>query len=192
MTAPLSSAAPPAAPDLRAAAAGATRGRRGRRIVRELLGWAAILLLALLIWPSNWGGLTGLTIVNGHSMDPTFGSGDLVVSVKQSSYAVGDIISYEIPVGEFGAGHRVVHRIFAIDETTGSPRYLTKGDNNLDIDEWRPAVSNVLGRVILRLPGFGNLLSPTWLPYEAGALAGILVTILIWPRRKQQEDSPAP
>ncbi|MFM9597455.1 S26 family signal peptidase, partial [Streptomyces scabiei] len=65
------------------------RRRRATRLVGLVLAAVAVVVL----WPATWGGITGLTIVNGHSMEPTFSSGDLVVTVRQFSYAVGDVVS---------------------------------------------------------------------------------------------------
>jgi len=183
-----STAAPALDSATRESNAGAAASRRAPRRLRGWLGWVAVAILAIGLWPANWGGLTGFTIVNGHSMDPTFASGDLIISMRLPAYHVGDIVSYEIPDDEFGAGQRVIHRIFAIDDSTGTSTYVTKGDNNPDIDEWRPASANVLGRVILRIPGAGILLDPGLLPYEAAGIAGILVTVLLWPGRGRKRS----
>lgn len=130
-----------------------------------------------LLWPARYGGISGLTVVSGHSMEPTFHTGDLLLSIRQPSYRVGDIISYTVAAGQPGAGGRVIHRIAAIDD---SGRYRTQGDNNPDSDPWRSTSGDVMGREIFSIPGVGTLLGPASAPAALGLVFGGLVTVLIW------------
>ena len=91
------------------------------------------------------------TVLTG-SMEPTINVGDLVI-VKESSYAINDIISYK-------DGNSVVtHRI--IDYSTqdnGEIFYTTKGDNNNAEDEFPVSKENVDGKVIKVIPKLGNII----------------------------------
>jgi signal peptidase len=130
-----------------------------------------------LLWPARYGGITGLTVVSGHSMEPTFHTGDLLLSIKQPSYRVGDIVSYTVAPGQPGAGGRVIHRIIAVD---ASGHYQTRGDNNPDIDPWRSTARDVMGREIFSLAGAGTFLGPASAPAALGLVFGGLITGLIW------------
>ena len=79
-------------------------GRPVRRV--PVVGRLRVMLAvgAVLLWPAPLGGVVGLTVVSGHSMEPTYHSGDLVITARQPSYAAGDIVSYVVPAGEFGGG----------------------------------------------------------------------------------------
>jgi signal peptidase len=131
-----------------------------------------------LVWPAQFGGITGLTVVDGHSMEPLYHTGDLVISVRQPAYAVGDVVSYQVPEGQPGAGGRVIHRIVAVDNGV----YSTLGDNNPDLDPWRFESGDVLGKAVFMIPSIGAI--GTVLGSQAGLIAGLacglLVTILLW------------
>lgn len=157
-------------------------------LLRRLLGHApdAVWLLAALVigwvlWPSSLGGCTTLTIVSGQSMEPTYATGDLVVS-RCGPVEVGDVIVYTPPdVG----GARVIHRIIGGDETG----YVVQGDNNDFLDPWNPTPDDVLGSPVLHLPKVGAfasiLLSPlTWISLLVLALA-----IVIWPGKDESEPA---
>ncbi|NTW40675.1 MAG: signal peptidase I, partial [Cellulomonadaceae bacterium] len=127
---------------------------------------------------------TTLTIVSGHSMEPVYYTGDLVVS-RCGPVEVGDVIVYSPPdVG----GARVIHRIIGGDAESG---WVMQGDNNDFIDPWNPSGDQVLGRNILHLPHVGSftaiLLSPlTWASVLLVALA-----IVVWPGKDESGKDEA-
>ena len=122
----------------------------GAGIPRRLLGavtsltWIlGALAVGWLLWPSSLGGCTTLTIVSGHSMEPTYYTGDLVVS-RCGPVDVGDVIVYNPPnVG----GARVIHRIIDGDASG----WIVQGDNNDFVDPWQPTEENILGSAVLHL-----------------------------------------
>src|SRR5690606_13564341 len=120
-----------------------------------------------------------LTIVSGHSMEPTYYTGDLVVS-RCGPVDVGDVIVYEPPdVG----GARVIHRIVGGSEADG---WVVQGDNNDFTDPWLPAGDEILGSAVLHLPQVGRfasiLLSPlTWI-----SLLVIALAVVVWPGTQDQ------
>ena len=61
-----------------------------------MLFLVAALVVGYFLWPTSLGGCTTLTIVSGHSMEPTYYTGDLVVS-RCGDYQVGDIVVYNPP-----------------------------------------------------------------------------------------------
>jgi len=162
-------------------------GSPGWRRIRTVTWWvtcALLVALALACWPQKYGGTTSVTIVAGQSMEPTYRSGDLLLT-RERSYEVGDAVVYVVPHDQPGAGHRVVHRLVGGDGDTG---WVTQGDNNAQADIWTPRDADVVGEVVVHVPKAGFLLvllrSPlTW------ALAGaVTVGRLLWPSGDDRED----
>ena len=166
-------------------------GRAGADAPRRLVGalvslaWlVGALVVGWLLWPSSLGGCTTLTIVSGESMEPTYYTGDLVVS-RCGPVHVGDVIVYNPPdVG----GARVIHRIVDGD----ADGWVVQGDNNSFLDPWQPTGDQILGSAVLHLPQVGKfaaiLLSPlTWISLLIVALA-----VVIWPGRDDVEDEESP
>jgi len=161
----------------------------GAGLPRRLLGLASsaawilgALTVGWLLWPSSLGGCTTLTIVSGESMEPTYYTGDLVVS-RCGPVEVGDVIVYNPP--NLG-GARVIHRIVGGDAEDG---WVMQGDNNDFLDPWNPTEENVLGSAAVHLPQVGKvasiLLSPlTWISLLIVALA-----VVVWPGRKLEEPA---
>lgn len=165
----------------------AARPRRAGRVERTVLAWLLLAVAVVVLWPAPWGGTLGLTIVSGHSMEPTYHTGDLVLTVRQPGYAVGEVVSYVVPDGQPGAGGRVIHRIVEADGGT----VTTRGDNNAAADPWTFTPSDITGRAVLQLPGVGLLWSPAVFPFLIAIVIGALVTMLLWPSRPDPADAPA-
>lgn len=155
---------------------------------RRLLGLASsaawlvgALVVGWFLWPSSLGGCTTLTIVSGESMEPTYYTGDLVVS-RCGPVEVGDVIVYNPPdVG----GARVIHRIVDGNAEDG---WVVQGDNNDFLDPWNPKAEQILGSAVLHVPYVGRfaaiLLSPlTWV-----SLLVIALAIVVWPGRSKDEE----
>jgi signal peptidase I len=158
----------------------AQRARPSIRIAKLLM--SALALLALwLMWPTTLGGDVAYIQVNGHSMDGTYRSGDLVVVRAQSHYAVGDIIAYRIPKGDFAAGAKVIHRIIGGNGIKG---FITQGDNKPSPDDWHPKNADVVGHAWLHVAGVGTWFSRLAAPLPLGALcAGLTMVTMLFPRR---------
>ncbi|WP_420115169.1 signal peptidase I [Pseudactinotalea sp.] len=165
-----------------------TAERTTARRVRSVLGWVLVAAAAILLWPAQWGGLTGLTIVSGHSMEPTYVTGDLVVTWRQSDYAPGDVVSSTVPEGQPGAGGHVIHRIITAEPTSAGTIYTTLGDNNPAADQWAIAADDITGAAILHVPGLGRFLGPAVLPIILAAALGGIVTVLLWSRPSEDDD----
>ena len=128
------------------------------------------MLVAAAWWyvaPPQLGGATTFVTVDGSSMLPTLRRSDLVALRPQHSYHVGEIVGYRSALI-----HRLVlHRIVAIHDG----RYEFKGDNNSFVDPDRPTRSKLVGRLWLRVPSAGGLVSSLHRPAVAGGLAAALV-----------------
>jgi signal peptidase len=125
-------------------------------------------------------------IVSGESMEPTYSSGDLVITRATDTYAPGDVITYRIPEGEPGEGTAIIHRI--VDGTPDG--YVTQGDNREGIDPWNPAVPDVVGKTWVHIPEAGNILLFGLQPPIVAALAGGLTTILLLLRVEPRAREP--
>jgi signal peptidase I len=156
-----------------------------RRIVGAILQLGLLLVLVLVLRPPSLGGTTGYTIVSGHSMEPTYHTGDIVVTRPEPDLAVGDVIVYEVPDGEPGAGHHVIHRIIGGDAVEG---FITQGDNNPYADPWRPKPHDVIGTVVLLIPQGANVLVIATGPLGVGAVAALAFLWLLWPRTPEDES----
>lgn len=194
---PVDAADPAAASNL----GGATRvtrkarreANRGAGLGRRILGWLLLGVAIVLLWPAQFGGITGLTVVNGRSMEPGYRTGDLIISIRQPSYAVGDVVSFQVPEGQAGAGGRVIHRIVEVGTVDGRPQFTSQGDNNPRADAWRFGAQDVLGRAVLRVPGAGGWLAPGGSPLLLAIALGAVVTLLLWgedrpPRHRDDPD----
>src|SRR6202521_5449767 len=138
--------------------------------LRVVLETAATILVALvwffLLRPVALGGPASYIVVRGYSMSGALAPGDLVVTMAQGRYSVGDAIVYHVPSGA-GRGLLVVHRIVRADPSG----YSMQGDANSYQDPWQPKTSEVVGRLVFTLPGFGRVL---------GALANPFVLSIAW------------
>ena len=157
--------------------------RRVLVVVRGILGWALLIAGLWFVWPSTLGGCTTLTVVSGHSMEPTYYTGDLVVA-RCGTPAVGDVVVYR-PTEVSGTA-RIIHRIVGGSGTSG---WQMKGDNNSFDDPFRPTNADVVGVAVLHIPQVGRisvlLLNP-WL--WAGVILVALV-LLIWPSDDDQDPA---
>ncbi|WP_147454007.1 signal peptidase I [Tessaracoccus antarcticus] len=163
---------------------------RTRGGVRKVLGWMLLVMLVVAIWPATWGGLTGITVVNGHSMEPAYENNDMVLTLRHSSYAVGDVVSYKVPEGQDGAGGRVIHRIIAVDDSGVQPVFTTQGDNNPSVDPWRFSTTDIVGEATLRVPRIGGAFNGSS-GLMLGAVVGFAVLVVLWPSRpKPQNGAP--
>lgn len=164
--------------------AGAALLRRLRRHAGDVLFLVAALVVGYFLWPTSLGGCTTLTIVSGHSMEPTYYTGDLVVS-RCGEYQAGDIVVYNPP--NVGTA-RVIHRIIGGDGATG---WVMQGDNNDFVDPWQPTDDRVLGRSVLHLPKVGLVGSVLVSPITWVSLLLLAAALVIWPAKPEQPDRDA-
>jgi signal peptidase len=167
-----------------------SRGRHRRRAtVRGVLGSAAIVVIGL-IWavslrPQSLAGSAGYVMVRGISMNPTYHTGDLVVTHPRPTYGKGDIVAYRVPKGDVGEGIIVIHRIIGGDARRG---YVIQGDNNPEPDPWKPKDVDIIGRAWLVGPRVGSVLAFLHSPLTLASLVtGIVVSYYV-----VRPDAPRP
>lgn len=160
----------------------------GAGLPRRLLGlaWSAVWIVATLVvgwflWPSSLGGCTTLTIVSGHSMEPTYHTGDLVVS-RCGPVEVGDVVVYNPP--DTGDA-RVIHRIVGGNAEDG---WVIQGDNNDFLDPWTPTDERILGSAVLHLPRVGTIAGVLLNPLTWVSVFVIAAAIFIWPGKKTEGE----
>ncbi|WP_262364244.1 signal peptidase I [Arthrobacter echini] len=153
---------------------------------------AAVLFFA--IGPRFLGYQTA-TMLTG-SMAPEIMPGDVVVTTLQpvSSIAVGDVISYHIPVED----HRVeTHRVVeVIRGTDGTTAVRTKGDANDSVDPWTATLEgDHVYEAGVVIPEVGSIIRALRTPVVSQLLVygvpAVLVgglLLMIWSRPKDDAD----
>ncbi|TSC85840.1 MAG: signal peptidase, endoplasmic reticulum-type [Parcubacteria group bacterium Gr01-1014_8] len=137
-----------------------------------LLGVAGLFLASLLPIPGN----VQIKIVKSGSMEPAILTGSVVVLKPQSTYAVGDVITF----GE-GTGAQIptTHRIVEIQTEGSQVFYKTKGDANEEADGVRIAAQDVEGRVLFSIPYAGYVLDFAKKPLGFTLMIAIPAAIII-------------
>lgn len=140
-----------------------------------LLGITGLFLATLLPIPLSFAGVPGdieVKIVKSGSMEPTIMTGSIVLVVPQSSYAVGDIVTF----GEDTARQiPTTHRIIA---TTPSG-FQTKGDANEEADPQPIRDRDIIGRVVFWAPYAGYVLDFARQPIGFTAMIGIPAAVIV-------------
>lgn len=125
-------------------------------------------------------GLRSAVVLTG-SMSGIIEPDDLVVTHEEASYDAGDIIMFR------SGSHTVTHRITAVT----AEGYRTRGDANNTEDAAVTPPEDVLGRVVLVLPGVGGAVR--FLRTPLGMLCLVLaLPLVLWApealgRRKVKE-----
>jgi signal peptidase I len=147
----------------------------------RLITGVTVLLLAvawLFAGPAQLGGATTYVTTHGISMQPRLHTGDLVLVRPAARYRVGDVVAYRS-----AALRRVVlHRIIGRD----GDRYVFKGDNNNFVDPVHPRRDELIGRMWLRVPRGGAILSWLRVPVIAALLCGGIALLALWPVRRRR------
>ena len=119
-------------------------------------------------------------VVLSGSMLPEIAVKDIVVTKKvpAEKLEVGDVITFISPDTRYG-GISITHRIIEkkYDDSIGSYTYKTQGDNNNVADAALVPNSNVLGKVILKLPKLGYI--QDLLASKGGLIFVVLIPSLI-------------
>lgn len=114
---------------------------------------AIALLLIVSVLPIT-GNIKFLTVLSG-SMEPTIKTGSIVLVKPTSEYKIGDVIT-------FGPTTKTTppttHRIVEIKVVGGQPVYTTKGDANNSADTREIQKSDVIGKVMIRVPYLGYVI----------------------------------
>lgn len=142
-----------------------------KKIASEVISYVLLILLCLtaglllfFIISSNMakkGGYKppmGLYTIVSPSMVPEINVYDVVLEFRptESELKVGDIITFYSSVIDTG-GYTITHRIHAIYEENGVKHYITKGDNNTDIDDGDITFNDIVGKVEYIIPKMGKV-----------------------------------
>jgi len=145
------------------------------RILRFSFLPAALLVFTLILWvmflPIQFGGVSAYVIVNGNSMLPLYQKGDLVITRRETTYRVGDIVTYHNK--ELNAP--VIHRIVAQKNGT----FVMKGDHNSWQDLTQPTAGDIIGKAWFHFHAMGKLLSPVQSPLGVTLFSAIAIFILL-------------
>ena len=95
----------------------------------------------------------GLYTIISPSMEPKIKQFDIVLVIKSKRLKVGDVITY-YSKESFYKNTPITHRIVSINED-GS--YIVKGDANENNDNENIYSENIIGKVVLRIPGAGKI-----------------------------------
>ncbi len=117
------------------------------------------------------------TIVT-QSMEPNINPYDVIVdkTVKDpASIKIGDVITF-ISTASISRGMTITHRVYDIKVENGEYYYYTKGDNNISPDLVPASYTNVLGKVLIRIPQLGRL--QAFLSTKAGWLIVVVIPAL--------------
>lgn len=139
--------------------------------------WLGLVLAAVLLWPQRWGGTMTYDITRGASMQPAFRSGDLAVLRTSRTYRVGDVAAYRSRTLNTTVMHRIIR---------ATPQgYSFRGDNNGFVDPDTVTEREMLGKLVVRVPGVGRVLAWLLKPVNLLLLVGA-VFLLLSDRRDQQ------
>ena len=123
--------------------------------------------------------IVSLFTIVSPSMEPTIMVYDVIVDTrvsKESKLKEGDIITFyssSIDTGNF----TVTHRIERIIEVDGEKRYITKGDNNQNVDAGYITFKDIVGKEKFKINGLGKL--QVFIASRFGWLIIILIPALV-------------
>ncbi|MBQ4601357.1 MAG: signal peptidase I [Clostridia bacterium] len=155
----------------------------------------AVLILAVLIAGVRALGITPFKVLTG-SMEPDYPVGSMIYiknNVDAKGLEIGDTITFN-----FNNSY-ATHRIVDIRESSSLPgtlEFQTKGDaNKLTDGEWVKE-SDVVGKVLFSIPGFGFFANYIQTPpgcYVSIAMGGVLVIFvflpdIIFPKKKKETN----
>ncbi|MCW2679572.1 MAG: putative rane protein [Frankiales bacterium] len=146
------------------------------------VAWVLLVVAAVALWPQRWGGTMTYVLTSGTSMEPMFQAGDLAVLRTAPEYRVGDVVAYRSDVIKQTVMHRVL--------TEKDGIYTFQGDNNDFVDPDRVRDEQLLGKLALRVPGVGRVVSWLFKPVNVLVVVGALY-LLFSDRRKEPAAVPA-
>jgi signal peptidase len=119
-------------------------------------------------------------VVRSGSMAPAIETGDIVMSKLVSPAAIepGDVVTFRDPSRERVL---ITHRVLEAKRERGHFSFVTKGDANTGLERWSVASDGTVGRVSLRVPRVGYLLTYFGLPpvrVVLIAVGGLILAVL--------------
>lgn len=150
-----------------------------------------VVILAILLVGVRLFGVQVYSVISG-SMEPDYPVGSLIYvrKAEPEEIKVNDVITFVLP-NEMPATHRVIE----IDNE--NEHFLTKGDNNDEVDGSPVHFENLIGKPVLCIPYLGYVAHYIQTPpgiYSAVAGGAVLLTLVFLPdifksgKRKQKEE----
>jgi signal peptidase len=112
-------------------------------------------------------------VVASGSMSPTISTGDLIVVKEESTYAQGDVVTYRD-----SSGSLITHRIIG---ATDNGQFITKGDANNTQDKEAVSQSQIVGELMLVIPGGEAVVNFARQPIVLGVLVFALALLVLMP-----------
>lgn len=125
------------------------------KIIFNLIYWLATFALVVIASSTTFSvlkipaGLKMLVVQSG-SMEPIIKTGSVVLTKKQDTYSIGDIITFVQ-----GGKDSTTHRVVKTEVVSGKELFHTKGDANQAEDREAISTENVLGKTIFAIPYLG-------------------------------------
>lgn len=148
------------------------------------IGWAGTAVVVAAMWPATVGGLTGFSVVERSPEGSRMVGGDLVVSIRQPDYEVGELVAFERALADSaddasGQDRRAVGRVADVVATPSGAAYVVADAADDPAPGEAVAGAEVVGRVVMRIPGAGYALDPVIVPFAAAAVAGTVAFVLL-------------
>jgi len=138
--------------------------------------WLSVLLAAIFVVPVvlSLFGVISIRNVLTDSMSPRIQPGDVVVSANWIKPSLNDVAIYHQKSIDGTMTQDVVHRVIT---RTAEGVYQFKGDHNATMDALSVPSSDVVGTVVLKIPGLGNLLNFTGFIFLVLIVGGIWLLV---------------
>jgi signal peptidase len=171
--------------------------RIARIAALALVGFAVSIAAAVTV-PLLFG-FHAFSVLSG-SMEPTIGTGDVVVvrTISPLDARIGDVVSFRDPEDP---KRLLSHRVIEMRVAPDGVFFVTKGDANTGVERWRIDRAGTIGQVDYRIPKLGYVTNR--IGSRFGRLAFLVVPVLLlavselrrlWrsePEPKGPPDAPA-
>lgn len=142
-------------------------------------------------------GFQGFAVLSG-SMEPTIGTGDVVVvrKVPPLQAKVGDVVTFRSPDDQTKI---ITHRVQSMQAAGDTVGFVTKGDANTGTERWSVPADGTIGRVAYRIPKLGYVTNRigsrfgrfAFLILPALLLAGLELRRIWGSEQKEADDAAA-
>ena len=151
---------------------------RGVRIV--VAAAAALAVIATISLLALAGSSYRPMIVRGEGMEPTFNTGDVVVSqvVAASSIKAGDVVTY---IDGMRGGALVTERVLEVTPSDSEYSFTTMGAGKTSVEHLAVAIDGEIGRITYQPPGLGRILDLTTSPSTRLAAMAVVALLLLRP-----------
>ncbi len=125
---------------------------KGGTVLGRILGTIACIIMVGFIMVVSCQFSVGAIVIGSSSMSGAIDTGDVVVMKRigaDERLREGDIVVFN------RRNERIVHRLIKISTVAGEERYYTKGDMNESEDEGYVTKSDLMGKVLFKVPAVG-------------------------------------